>query len=112
MHPIPLGWYEIPNESKTIKVESSLKSIIKPTDRNTQQESENQSESESVQVVAPYRKTVTECGTSDNTKGKCAQIGVNSDIKVKTVTIAVEEEPRKSKRKKKPPSTKNEDFVW
>ena len=62
--------------------------------------------------MALYPITVTESGTSDNTKEKCAQIGGNSDIKVKTVTIAVEEEPRMSKRKKKPPSTKNEDFLW
>jgi len=36
VHPIPLGWYEIPNESNLIRVESFLKSIIKPTNRNTQ----------------------------------------------------------------------------
>jgi len=67
---------------------------------NTQQESENQSESENVQVVALYPKTVTESGTSDDTKEKCAQIGVNSDMKVKTVTIAVEEEPERPKERK------------
>jgi hypothetical protein len=50
--------------------------------------------------------------TSVNIINKSVIMCENSDMKAPTVTPSLDEELRVSKRKKKPPTTKNEDFLW
>jgi len=76
----------------------------KPENKKVQQESER------VQNVVLDCTNDTEPNTLDNMIKKCVVVCENSDLKAPTVTPSLEEEPRMSKRKKKPPTTKNEDI--
>jgi hypothetical protein len=75
----------------------------KPQTKNVQQES--------VSVVFDSAND-TEPHTLVNTSKKCVIVCENSDMKVPAATPSSDKEPRVSKRKKKPPTTKNEDFLW
>ena len=77
----------------------------KPEKKNVQQESER------VQNVILDSANDTEPNTLDNTINKSVIVCENSDMKAPTATPS-SDEPRMSKRKKKPPTTKNEDFLW
>jgi len=71
-----------------------------------------QEESESVQNVVLDSTNDTEPSTLNNTIKKYVVVCENSDLKAPTATQSLDEEPRMSKRKKKPPTIKNEDFLW
>jgi len=77
----------------------------KPETKKVQQESER------VQNVVLDSTNDTEPSTLDNTIKKCVAVCENSNLKAPTATPSLDEEPRMSKRKKKPPTTKNEDFL-
>jgi hypothetical protein len=78
----------------------------KPETKNVQQESER------VQNVVLDSTNDTEPNTLDNTTNKNVRVCENSNMKAPTTTPSLVEEPRVSKRKKKTPTTKNEDFLW
>ena len=78
----------------------------KPEKKNVQQESER------VQNVILDSANDTEPNTLDNTINKSVIVCEDSDTKAPTATPSSDEEPRMSKRKKKPPTTKSEDFLW
>jgi hypothetical protein len=68
--------------------------------------------SDRVQITVPDSASDTEPNTLDNSINKSVILCKNSDMKAPTVTPSLDEKLRMSKRKKKPPTTKNEDFLW
>jgi hypothetical protein len=100
LHPISLGWYETCNEVNLSGDVNQMKSLDKPETKNVQQESER------VQSVVLDSVNDTEPSTLDNTIKKCVIVCENRDVKAPTATPSLDEEPRVSKRKKKPPVNK------
>ena len=78
----------------------------KPENKKVQQKSEK------VQNVVPGPANNTEPSTLDKTIKRIVMMCENSDMKAQTATPSLDGEPRVSTRKKKPPTTKNEDFLW
>jgi hypothetical protein len=54
----------------------------------------------------------TKTNTLDNTINKSVIVCENSDMEAPTATPSLDEKLKVSKRKKKPPTTKNTDFLW
>jgi hypothetical protein len=94
------------SSGKSDEMLNSKGSKPKPETKNVQQESER------VQNVVFDSANDTEHSTLDNTVKKYIIVCENSDMKTPTATPSLDEEPRVSKRKKKPPTTKIVDFLW
>jgi hypothetical protein len=95
-----------PNEQDKSDEMLNLKgSKPKSETKNVQQKSER------VQNVVLHSANDTEPNTLNNTINKSVIVCENSDMKAPTATPSLNEEPRVSKRKKKPPTTKNQDFL-
>ena len=71
-----------------------------------------QQESERVQKIGLNPPNVTEHKTLESISKKYIIVCENSDMKTSTTTSSLNEEPRVSTRKKKPPASKNEDLLW
>jgi len=71
-----------------------------------------QQESERVQKVVLNPPNVIERKTLESMSEKYIIMCENSDMKTSTTTSSLNEEPRVSTRKKKPPTSTNRDFLW
>jgi len=65
-----------------------------------------------VQKVGLNPPNAIEHKTLESMSKKYIIVCENSDMKTSTTTSSLNEEPRVSTRKKKPPTSKNEDFLW